>query len=112
MLEAKTDSNWGNSANQSQVQKKIKRLGVIFGSTGSRWSNVIPHFSIVSPESGSFTDPSTWTKYQPKSWPKWILNNNKLNWMHLPIPNLLLKVTRCDQNGKTTNYNSWKTIKR
>ena len=87
MIEAKGDTNWRNV----QLDRKAERLKRIF--SGERqWSDwAAPHFVLMSP-----TRPMSLTK---KGWPSWMKPNGEPLWLHLPLPEDLIKVTRCDHDG-------------
>lgn len=84
MTEAKGDTGWRND----QLDKKAERLKWIF--SGDRpWSDSIaPHFLLMSQ-----TRPTSLTK---KGWPLWMKPNGEPLWLPLPLPEDLVRVTRCD----------------
>jgi len=90
LIEAKGVTGWTNK----QLNSKAKRLIEIFGKEGNRWKKVIPHFITLSP------------KPPPKKIK--ILNNNtwlrpdiKKNWLKLPLPKDLKKVSRCNKESES-----------
>ena len=87
MIEAKGDTRWRNV----QLDRKAQRLDWIF--SGDRpWSDSIaPHFLLMSP-----TCPKFLTK---KGWPSWMKPNGEPLWLHLPLPEDLVKVTRYNHDG-------------
>ena len=99
MLEAKGASGWTNS----QLKKKAGRLEAIFGHDGKRWQDiVVPHFAILSPRKPS-------DRLRVNGFPEFIAHSGQLVWLEMPMPNRLQKVTRCDENGRNSEYGTlWK----
>ena len=95
MLEAKGVGVFTNN----QMRSKASRLGQIFGEDGGGWPGVVPHFVLISPKKPT-------GRLQSAKWPAWMLSNNSIPWIELPIPANLKKVTRCnsdktaDKDGK------------
>ncbi len=86
MIEAKGDTDWRNE----QLDEKAERLDRIF-SEERPWSGwATPHFVLMSP-----VRPTSLTK---KGWPSWMTLNGETLWLRLPLPEDLVKVTRCDHD--------------
>jgi len=98
-LEAKGVTLFSNS----QLQSKIHRLLNIFGNKGNNWSEVIPHFSIVSPK-----EPQ---RINVDNWPAWTLCEDKVKWIPLKINHDLKKIVRCNQSGKADNEGEYWVVK-
>lgn len=99
ILEAKGVTGWSNK----QLRSKVDRLRMIFGDQDvpSQFPNLRPEFAIISPT------PSTGIRTD--DWPEWMKGQNGVNWIRMPAPSTLLKVTRCDDSGKTlATGRSWK----
>lgn len=98
MIEAKGDTSFTNK----QLQSKANRLNEIFGPSGKRWPNVVPHFLICSP-----TQP---TRLETDKLPSFMRNKDGgLIWFKLYMPANQRKVTRCDANGNSSeNGTHWK----
>jgi hypothetical protein len=99
MIEAKGDTSFTNK----QLQSKANRLNEIFGPSGKKWPNVVPHFLVCSP-----TQPS---RLQTSTLPSFMRNkkDNGLAWFRLYMPANQRKVTRCDASGNTSkNGTHWK----
>ena len=100
MIEAKGDTGWRNE----QLNRKAERLKWIF--SGDRpWTHLIaPHFLLMSP-----TRPMSLTK---RGWPSWMKPKGKPLWLPLPLPEDLVKVTRCDHDGERYRHLSVNRIER
>ncbi len=92
MIEAKGDTSFNNK----QLQSKAKRLKAIFVKNSEKWSNVIPHFLICSPNKP--------TRINKDNIPSFMLNKNNsdFNWFKLDMPSNQKKVTRCHSDGKVS----------
>jgi len=88
LIDAKAKSAWS----ASQLESKARRLSKIFGHDGKHWRKLDPYFILLSPRRPVNLDVS--------KWPSWMCPNGRFAWIELPIPGDLLKVTRCDGNGK------------
>ena len=101
LIEAKGVTGWTNK----QITSKANRFGDIFGKQGNSWPSVVPHFVIMSSSQpqGLLTE----------KWPQWMAPNGKIKWLELSIPEYLIQVYRCDQQGQESkNGQSWKVKKR
>ncbi|MDX1320619.1 MAG: hypothetical protein R3207_10610 [Oceanospirillum sp.] len=99
MIEAKSASAWSNS----QLSSKAQRMREIFGDQGDRWPDVIPHFLLVSPEQSG--------KLKNDDWPQWM--RVSCQWIELPVPDNLKKITRCDDSGmQRKEGKNWRVIDR
>jgi hypothetical protein len=101
LIEAKGVTGWTNK----QMNSKAKRFGDIFGNQGNSWSGVVPHFVMMasSQPQGLFIE----------KWPYWMAPNGKINWLELPIPEYLIHVYRCNEQGQASkDGQSWKVKKR
>ena len=99
MIEAKGDTSFTNK----QIQSKANRLSAIFGANSENWPNVIPHFLLCSP-----IQPS---QLEIDNIPAFMLNKNSdgFIWFRLYMPSNQRKVTRCNQDGKSSqNGEYWK----
>ncbi|MFM4972872.1 hypothetical protein ACEUCG_15290 [Aeromonas veronii] len=96
MIEAKGDSYFSNG----QLDSKNKRFKAIFGNENT-WPNVRPHFIICSPK-----EPQKINIEEPAYF---MFKDLKLPWIELDMGDEKNKVTRCDQNGKSSNNGkNWK----
>lgn len=96
MIEAKGDSYFSNG----QLDSKNKRFKAIFGNENT-WPNVRPHFIICSPK-----EPQKINIEEPAYF---MFKDLKLPWIELDMGDEKNKVTRCDQNGKSSNNGKhWK----
>jgi hypothetical protein len=87
------------------MNSKANRFGEIFGKQGNSWPGVVPHFVIMS----SSRPRGLWIE----KWPAWMVPNGKVNWLELSIPEYLMRVSRCNEQGQENkNGQSWKVIKR
>ena len=77
LVEAKAYSGWTNK----QLSSKAERLRTIFGEDGKKWSDVQPYFCAIAPR-----DPNKSKLLKRKCLPKWMLKNNKLQWLCLQLP--------------------------
>lgn len=101
LIEAKGVTSWDNK----QMKSKAERLTNIFGEKGTHWPKVVPHFVLMSKNRPQKLDLSFW--------PEWMKPNNELHWLPIDIPNDLVKVTRCNKNGKSDkNGQFWTQAKR
>ncbi len=91
LIETKLTSPWKNT----QMDSKATRYREIFGDKGDFWENVIPHFVCLSP-----TKP---IRLEIDKWPKWMKSKDDFFWLAIPKPDILYKVTRCDENGLSTS---------
>ncbi|MEX2081463.1 MAG: hypothetical protein WEC33_07580 [Dehalococcoidia bacterium] len=99
IIEAKGVTGWSNS----QLRSKVARLKDIFGDeiTPTRFPFIIPRFLIVSPRVS--------TRVDTKDWPVWMKQDGRVQWIRMPTPDDLLKVTRCDKDKRTTRLGGfWK----
>ncbi|WP_376867639.1 hypothetical protein AB5G97_13665 [Aeromonas veronii] len=96
MIETKGDSYFSNG----QLDSKNKRFKAIFGNENT-WPNVRPHFIICSPK-----EPQKINIEEPAYF---MFKDLKLPWIELDMGDEKNKVTRCDQNGKSSNNGkNWK----
>jgi hypothetical protein len=100
LIEAKGVTGWTNK----QMTSKANRFGEIFGKQGNRWPGVIPHFVIMS-------------SHQPKGlftgkWPQWMAPNGKIKWLELSIPENLICVYRCNEQGQENKNGQVWTVKK
>lgn len=91
LVEAKGDTAWSND----QLQSKVDRLQRIFAKGRPGRGAVIPHFVMMSP------------KESDNEKLKAILEGldeaaDSTNWLPLPLPNGLVKPTRCDRQGESS----------
>jgi hypothetical protein len=102
LIEAKGVTGWTNK----QMTSKAERLTAIFGEGGKKWPEVKPHFVLMSK-----SEP---VKLETNNWPRWMMRqDNKVAHIELIIPNDLLGVSRCDEDGnERKDGQSWKTSPR
>ena len=101
LIEAKGVTGWMNK----QMTSKAIRFGDIFGNLGNRWPGVAPHFVIMSS--------SPPQRLLAEKWPLWMAPNGKIKWLPLSIPKNLIRVVRCNGQGRENqNGQSWKLEKR
>jgi hypothetical protein len=89
LIEAKGVTSFSNKV----LGSKARRLKAIFGEDGRHFSHIQPHFVMVSPLES--------TDIKPDNWPSW-MRGDQIAWLKLNVPDNLLRVTRCDENGKVT----------
>ena len=90
LIEAKAETGWTNS----QTLSKAKRLERIFGTEGTKYPKVKPHFGLMSPR-------------KPKQlktclWPPWMTRDAEPIWFELKVPVGRRRVTRCDSSGRSS----------
>ncbi len=95
LLEAKGVMGFTNR----QLQSKIQRLRDILGVDGNKYTEVIPHFAIISPKRP--------VGIRTNNWPSWVLCDGKIPWIKMPIPDELKRITRCDETGKSSADGRW-----
>ena len=91
-VEAKAYGSWGNK----QLKAKVARLERIFGDDGEKCNGVVPHFSLLSPNS---------PQKLSVRWLEWMLGGNgKPSHLKLSLPpkSERRRAERCDENGKAT----------
>jgi hypothetical protein len=90
LIEAKGDTAWTNK----QIASKARRLRLIFGEDGQRYSGVVPHFVITSPRPTQ--------KLSVSGLPEWMAPGGSVPWIKLPTPEKWTKIQRCDPTGSPT----------
>lgn len=97
LVEAKGTTGWGNK----QMLSKARRLGAIFGPKGNRFTGVLPHFVLCSPQRPRPPQtPRPPRQLDVQFWPDWMTDaTGQARWIELPIPESLRSVTRCDEAG-------------
>lgn len=88
LIEAKGVTAWSSS----QMKSKTERIKRIFHNVGSWADRVIPRFLIMSPTRPQRIEQEDW-------WPEWMAPGGRLRWLPLPLPEGLVKPTRCDKTG-------------
>ncbi len=87
LIEAKADTAWTNS----QQNSKADRLSRIFGPGSDRYPGVEPHFALTSPN-----EPE---KLNVSHWPKWMAPEGRPIWFPLTLPTNRRRVVRSDQDS-------------
>ena len=87
LLEAKLETGWTNK----QLKSKAERLSRIFDDR-IRSEIATPYFILLSPRMPQ--------RVATDAWPDWMKPGGDLQWMDLPRPEDLRKVTRCTAEGK------------
>jgi hypothetical protein len=101
LIEAKGVTGWDNK----QMDSKALRLNDIFGTDGNKWTNVIPHFLLMSPN-----EPQ---RLNSKKWPVWMAPDGEVKWLKLSVRENLNRITRCSEDGKSNkNGGYWRKIRR
>ena len=101
MLEAKGRTPWSNK----QLCAKARRLGPLFEDPRVKQQNVVPHFMLASPRSPR--------NLKGDGLPSWMLDGRgELPWVKLPIPDDLLKPTRCAENGRASRVGTHWMVQR
>jgi len=96
LIEAKGHTSWTNK----QSESKAKRLSSIFKSNTFE-DIVTPYYLIWSPKPPKNLNSSCF--------PEWAKEDDKLLHIQLPMPDDLVKITCCDQDGKDKSMGSfWK----
>ena len=88
LIEAKAETGWTNK----QTLSKAKRLESIFGTDGTNYPQVKPHFGLMSPRR-----PKQLNTYL---WPPWMTRDGEPFCFELKVPIGRRKVTRCDSSGR------------
>jgi hypothetical protein len=101
LIEAKLDTSWKNK----QYSSKVARLGQMFGHDGTKYPDVVPHFSIFSPK-----EP---TKLSAIGLCPWMLNKDgKPPWVELAANRKWRQITRCDRGGiRSESGEHWRVLK-
>ena len=99
LVEAKAETGWTNS----QQQSKADRLSGIFGSESDRYLGVQPHFALTSPRRPEKLDASRW--------PSWMAPEGRPIWFPLTVPPNRRRVVRCDQAGRRSATGGFAVIK-
>lgn len=91
LIEAKADTSWTNK----QLEPKANRLSDVFGKTTYGGEVVKPHLVLMSPRES--------VGIKTEGWPPWMMaeGNDTVHWLELPLRDDLLKVTRCDREGRS-----------
>ena len=92
------ETGWNNR----QLRSKAKRLHRIFGEDGTRYGFAKPHFVVASPKESKRLD--------TEKWPSWMASSGVPNWIELPRPQNLIKVTRCNPEGETSESGGYLRI--
>lgn len=91
LIEAKAETGWTNK----QMTSKAKRLEKIFGTDGKKYPNAKPYFCLMSPRLPQ--------QLNSNKWPPWMTNSEgEPIWLCLTVPEGRRKVTRCDDEGKSS----------
>ena len=88
LIEAKAETGWTNK----QTLSKAKRLERIFGTNGTKYPQVKPHFGLMSPRPPM--------QLKSRCWPAWMTQNGQPIWFELKVPPGRRRVTRCDSGGR------------
>ena len=89
MLEAKAETSWTNK----QADSKVARLTEIFGEKGDTFSQLQPHFGLMSPRLP--------LRLKTDHWPLWMRSpEGGPVWMELAVPPGRMKLTKGDISGK------------
>ena len=102
LVEAKAKGAWDNK----QLRKKVGRLAEVFSPSGDRWSDVTPHWILMSPRPDR--------KYEMEYWPKWMKkaeNPDAPYWIGLSLPDRLSSLHQSDQNGTPKSGGEWFVVK-
>ena len=98
LVEAKGDTAWDNE----QLRNKVKRLRYIFRSGGPGTESVEPYFVMMSPKKSANRELNEKLQEMEDSCP-----SIKTIWLPLPLPNGLVKATRCDREGNSNANAKW-----
>ena len=92
MIEAKAATGWTNK----QTLSKADRLREMFGEGDGRkkYPGVKPSFCLTSPRPPQLLDSD--------QWPSWMAPGGKPIWLELEVPPGRRRITRCDQEGKSS----------
>ena len=90
LVEAKAATGWTNK----QTLSKAKRLERIFGTGGTKYPQVKPHFGLMSPRPPQ--------QLESRLWPVWMTRYGQPIWLELKMPTGRRRVTRCDSKGRPT----------
>jgi hypothetical protein len=100
LLEAKGATGWSNA----QFRSKAVRFREIFGEDGRAWSGIVPHFVLASPRRPQRLD--------TEGCPSWMLPAGALPWVELRMRADPLKVTRCDETGRSSQHGQFWAVVR
>ena len=88
LIEAKGETGWTNK----QTLSKANRLERIFGTDGTNYPQVKPHFGLMSPRPPK--------QLKSRLWPAWMTRNGEHIWFELKVPSDRRRVMRCDSIGR------------
>ncbi len=91
LLEVKAATRWSNK----QLQSKADRLCAIFGAHGDTFSEVAPHFALLSPRRPERLDTAAWPEWMTQG----VLGGEPI-WLELAMPRNRRRVTRTDERGR------------
>lgn len=102
LIEAKADTSWSNE----QLNEKVARLTKIIEAECNLIGDLQIYFVLMSPKVSEEIEPKS------GNWPFWMTNGkNEPLFLKLEMPSDLLRVVRCDTNGKSNNNGgSWKIL--
>ena len=100
MLEAKGVTGYSNR----QFRSKVDRLVAVSQKLGWKLARAIPHFALISPKRPQSLD--------IEGCPDWIAQpGGEPMWIHLPLPETLKKIVRCDQTETPSQQGDhWKVV--
>ena len=97
LIEAKAESGWTNK----QLSSKAEKFKSIFGFNNCVWENVRPYFLITSPRKP--------TNLRVDALPIYLQGSMDDICFKLCMPDYLVKITRCNENGKLSiSGTKWK----
>ena len=99
LVEAKAETTWTNS----QQQSKADRLSEIFGPEADRYPGVQPHFALTSPKRPE--------KLNASCWPSWMAPEGCPIWFPMTLPPNRRRVVRCDPTGRRHKGGGWAVIR-
>ena len=100
LIEAKGATGFTNK----QFKSKATRLEEIFGKHGNCWPGVTPHFAVISPRKPQ--------RLETASWPQWMTREGRIPHLRLDMPNNLMKVTRCDEQARSSSIGGYWKVER
>ena len=100
LLEAKGVTGFSNR----QFRSKVDRLGAMSEALAWDRAKAIPHFALISPR-----EPR---RLEYHCCPDWMVGHDgRIPWIEMPLPERLMKVVRCDENGTASREGDhWKVV--
>jgi hypothetical protein len=106
LVEAKAYAGFKNSV----LQHKARRLGAIFGWTGTAFPHVEPTFLVTAFQPSARIDTESWPPWLLRS-ATWLLSEDEPLFLPLPEPGSgHLQVERCDRDGRPNRHGGYHRV--